>query len=405
MSVDNKGFVWTLATLLSGSTVACGSNDDEPGTLGPGSYAVATTQFSPEGETTLVGLVADPSEPQELDLSRTLEFGGAAALFGPDGRNVFALGTSDSPTLTRYELVDGALEERASVSLADYGISSGFKRPDLVPFVSSDKAYWLDDTSSQVVVWNPESMTVSGSFPLAGADRDGLLLELGEAVARDGLVFVSASYYDDAETTQPGAVLLVIDANKDELVDVLTYDDCGGSKSLALADDGTLYAATDPFIASLHALDAAFPAPCVLRVLPRARELDADFAISMLDLTDGRVAGGLVRGSDGSAYALALDEDLLEAPIGPDTDIYAPYEASAWSWWHFQLGSDAPGEQVVDVPPASAATRVLSAGEEDFISSTSFETGQTTLLVPREDGSLDAGLSMQGYPYGLIRLR
>lgn len=387
--------------------LACGSDDEpSPIELGPGRYAVAATQFSPEGQTTLVGLVEDPTQEQELDLRRALELGGAAALFGPDGRDLFALGTSDEPTLTRYELVEQRLEKRESVSLADYGITSGFKRPELVPFVAADKAYWLDDASAQVVVWNPESMEITGSFSLEGAQREGAMLELGEAVKRDELVFVSASYYLEDETTLPGAVLLVLDTTKDELVDVLTSDACGGAEALLLAGDGTLYAATDPFSASLHALQkpADFPAPCLLRVLPGERELDASFQVATAELTGGNLSGGLVRGAGGSAYLLALHEELLDEPIGADTDIYAPYEASAWRWWRVELGSEQAGELVEDVPAGSAATRVLTAGKQDFISLTSFDTGMTTLLVPRADGSLTPGLQMLGYPYGLIQL-
>jgi hypothetical protein len=393
--------------LLAAGLVGCGDDgaDADSIDLGPGSYAVAATQFSPEGETTLVALVEDPSREQDLDTTRALELGGSAALFGPDGRNLFALGTSDGPTLTRYELTDGELVKRASLSLSDSGISSAFKRPELVPFLSQDKAYWIDDASAQVVVWNPEEMSISGSFSFEGAQQEGLMLEVGEAVVRGDLVFVSASYYDADDNTVPGAVLLVLDTARDELVDVVESDACGG-ESLLLEADGTLYAATDPFSASLHALQkpAGFPAPCLLRVLPGEREFDDSFQIATAELTGGHLSGGLVRGHGGAAYLLALHEELLAEPIGDDTDIYAPYEATAWRWWRVELGRDAAGEQVDDVPAGSAATRVLSAGGRDFISSTSFETGETTLLVPREDGSLTPGLKMVGYPYGLIQL-
>ena len=46
-------------------------------------------------------------------------------------------------------------------------------------------------------------------------------------------------------------------------------------------------------------------------------------------------------GSDGRYYLLAFRADLLETPIGPDTDICAPHEAEAWRWWSASLdGAD-----------------------------------------------------------------
>ncbi|MET0410477.1 MAG: hypothetical protein ABW217_04250 [Polyangiaceae bacterium] len=43
------------------------------------------------------------------------------------------------------------------------------------------------------MIWDPSTMTVSGTFSLEGAEREGSVFELGEAVVRDGLVYVSGS--------------------------------------------------------------------------------------------------------------------------------------------------------------------------------------------------------------------
>jgi hypothetical protein len=400
--------VLALSLVLGLSSFACSESTTDPSDTGGGSYAIATTIFQADGQTSLVALHEDPASEGVLDTTRALEVGGAAALFGKGGKSFFALGTSDEPVLTRYEVSDrNELLERERMSLQGYEVDSGFLRPDLVPFISDTKAYWIDDVRLQVVVWNPKTMEVTGSFSLVAAEREGASLELGEAMLRGDSVFVSASYRGEDELDQGEAVVLVIDAERDELENVITDPRCGSTKEIAADQDGTLYVASEALAASQHALDrpAGYPAPCVLRIPADAKKLDPDFYIAMPDLVGGRSAGRLVTGLGGHAYVLALHEELLAEPIGDDTDLYAPWESAAWRWWRISLGDASPGQLVEDAPIAGAASRVLRAGGRDFISALSIESGSTTLLVPTQGGGLRPGLEVSGYPYGLIKLR
>lgn len=373
-------------------------------------YAIATTQFLPDGRITLLTLVDDPTAAGELDTAQAIELGGSAALFGRDGRSIFAVGGSDSAVLTRYEIAaDGALVEGPRLSFANTGISSAFKRPGLVPFISDTKAYWLDDSTEQVVVWNPETMTIDRTFSLASAVREGTVFELNErAVLRDdGLLFVGVDHRtaDDGEIGL--AVVLVIDTATDAIVEVLEDDRCGNMEHLVLDATGAIYAGSGAIAAVLHALDrpAGYPAPCILRIAPGARAFDPGFHVTIPSLVGGRSGGRLVAGQNGQAFVLALDEERLDFVIGPDTDMWAPWEATAWQWWRIELGSALPGVLVDGAPIASAAGHVLQAGGQDFAAHVSFEEGATTLLVPDENGNLDAGLHMVGVPYGLVKVR
>jgi hypothetical protein len=378
------------------------------GELGRGEYVISTTLFSPDGDaTSLVTLVEDPAAPSSLDTSRSLEVGGAAALFGGDGRGVFALGSSDSPTITRYEVSEtGELIEGARMSLAGLGFSSGFKRANLVPFLSASKAYWLDDITSQGVIWDPSTMTISGTFSLEGAERDDAVFELGEAVVRDGLVYVSGAYRNEDETEGGIAVALVIDGDTDEVVEVASDERCGQAVSIIEVGE-TLYFGTGTLGASFYAMQrpADYPAPCVLRMLPGEQVFDSDFYLGLNEVTDGRPAGGLVAGAGGDAYVLAFDESLLDEPITPASEIFSAYEAPAWSWWRFPLDASEAGEPIDTVPAASASSLVLNAGGREYITQLDRESGTTRLLLPSNDGTLSQGLEVSGYPYGLIRLR
>lgn len=396
-----------VAALALASLAACSGADATNTTLGTGRHVISTTLFQPDGETSLVGLVEDPGAPGVFDVGTALEVGGAAALFGDDGKNVFSLGSSDSATVTRYELADGRLIERGSLSLQPFGISSAFKRPELVPMISPTKAYWVDDTSAQIVIWNPDAMTVTGTISLAAAQREGLLLEVGQAVARDGLVFISANYRDDADGEAGLAVALVVDTESDTLLEVATDPRCGGTLDIARGPGGVLYFASNTLAASFYALGrfADYPAPCVLRIAPGQQSFDPDYHVSMLDLTGGLAAGQLVIGGAGRAFLLALHPELLETPLTPDTELFAPYEASAWRWWSVDLEGGEAATRIEDAPPRSASNRSLSAGGVEYIANLDPDAGTTTLMVPQADGRLTFGLEVAGYPYGLIQVR
>jgi len=401
---------FSMITIMAfGFAAGCDSAESDDPFVG-GRFAVTATIFQPDGETSLVGLVDDPGVPAELDPARAVEVGGAAAIFGLDGTAVFSLGSSDSPTLTRYEVKpDGELVQRREVmSLAPYGITSGFKRPELVPFVSAAKAYWIDDVSLQVVVWDPSEMTLTSSFSLSSAEREGLFLEVGEAVVRqDGSVVVSVNYRQEDEGEAGQAVAILIDSANDSVTGVVTDDRCGGTLDIAAQDDGTLYFASNAFAASLHALQRpqGYPSPCILRIQAGETRFDPEFHVAIPDLTDGHSGGNLVMGVDGHAYVLALHTELLDAAIGPETDLFAPWESTAWRWWRVDTGFATPGVLLEEAPIRSGASRVLRAGGREFIAHANIETGTSTLLVPTADGDLQPGLVVNGYPYGLIALR
>ena len=405
------------ACLLAASVLAaaCGEDavdagaDAMPAATGP-LYAVATTQFLPDGLLSLVALVEDPGAPGTLDPAQALEVGGAASIYGMDGQGAFAVGSSESPVITRYEVAaDGSLVEGERLSLANLGVSAAFKREGLVPVLSETKAYWLDDTTQQGVVWNPQEMVIDGSFSLAAAAREGFELELGErAVLRDdGLLFVGARYRTADDGEAGTAAALVIDTATDELLEVIEDTRCGDTVHIVAAADGTLYFGSGAVAAVLHALQRPvdYPAPCLLRVLPGEQGFDPDFHAVIPDLVEGRTAGRLVAGADGSAYLLALHEEELGIELGPTTEIWEPWDAVAWRWWRLELGASTSATLVEGTPLASAAGHVLFADGQDYITNVRVDDGVTTLLVAGDDGALQAGLEAPGLPYGLVRVR
>ena len=395
------GAVWCVTSCASSPEASIGSGD----------YVLATTIFDPEGANSLVRFVDDPTAALTLDTGVGIEVPGAASLFGEDGEHTFALGGSDAPTLTRYDVgADGALVASSEpMSLATYGITSGFKRPGLVPFVSRNKAYFLDDRSSQAIVFDPETMTISTSISLAAAERPDLILEFGErAVVRDEIVFVPARYRNADDGEAGLAAVLVIDTNTDTLLHVATDTRCGDTVHAIEGAGDALYFGTGTVGALFHArrFPAGYPEPCVLRIEKGQTTFDPDYHVSLAGRVGGRDAGRLIAGPNGHVFVLALHPELLETPIDESTPLWDPWEASAWRFWRISLDESAGvGTLVESAPASSAGGWSIHAGSYDYIARIRYDEGRTTLYSPREDGTLVAGLDVGGVPYGLVRVR
>ncbi|WP_157069483.1 hypothetical protein [Sandaracinus amylolyticus] len=396
-----------IAAALSG----CGEPSSSPPLTWDGDFVLSSTVFTPDSASSFVRVIEDPGTPAVVNADDALEVGGAAALFGFDGQRMFALGSSESPVITRHVVTsDGRLEEDGELSLAGggSGVASAFRRPGLVPFVSPTKAYFIDDVTKQVLVWNPTEMTLDGAISFASADREGLVIEVGErAVVRGEHLFVPVRYRTVEESDAGIAAALVFEHATDSFVGVVEDDRCGDTVHVVEASDGTLYFGSGTLGATFYALQrpAGYPAPCVLRIEPGETEFDPDFYVSIPSLVGDRPAGRLVAGVDGNAYVLALHTELLEAPLSDETELYAPWEASAWRWWGIELGATTPGTQLESTPVASGAGWALHAGDLQLVTQIRYDEGRTTLLVPQADGSLRAGLDVAGVPYSIVRLQ
>lgn len=396
------------ALLVMCAAVGCATTDEDDRELSLGDHVVATTMFTPDGETSLIGLVPDAAEPSLFDRTRALERGGASAIFAARGGRVFSLGSAEDPTVIRYAVSDGEFAETGRMSLAAAGLSSSFKRSGLVPFVSDTKAYWLDDGSKQVVIWDPSDMSVTGTIPLDQVDDPAYpTWEFGErAVVRDGLLFVGLRYRRGDDGEAGIAAGLVLNTETNQVVSVLRDKRCGDTVHV-LDVLGTLYFGSGAIAAILHRLGnpADYPAPCLLRIPRGELSFDPHFHVTLPNLVEGRAAGRIAQGQDGTAYVMVLHEEELAAPLGPETELWAPWEAAAWRWWRIELETGAPGRTVEGPPLATPAGWLLSDGERDYIPHVDIEAGETTLFVAQEGGGLAAGLRVPGLPYGIAKLR
>src|SRR5690606_35985490 len=121
-----------------------------------------------------------------------------------------------APTITRYTIdEDGALARGESISLSSYGVDSLW---DTLYIVSPTKAYYPDRAGTQLIVWNPTEMTVTGSIALPETARDGFLALYGYApILRGKTLLISVGWFDweEYDSVLGESGLIAIDTEAD----------------------------------------------------------------------------------------------------------------------------------------------------------------------------------------------
>jgi len=418
--LDSKTSRLGLATALLLSTLACedsarvidasGGAEPPDETLEPTPapdplYAITGTTFGPEGNSSYVALVPSLERDTEIDYGSVLEVAGGASIFGLDGQRFFAVGYDDQPAITRFDIDEqNRFVERESVSLQGYGLDSMWRDPGLVPILSDTKAYIVDSDTRSVVVWDPASMLVSGSFALDGvadAAYPDLAFEPDPTRRGDELLIVATHQSETA--TAPFSTLIVLDTANDRVASVVREERCGGLWSSVQVANGDTYFATGPWDAAQnHALGAAVAGPpCVVRVKAGESVFDPEYFVTASELTLGRATGGLVSGPNDTAYVKALEESQL--PAGADFD--AVWGGAAWHWWQVDLAAATPATLVEDLPSSSAGGGELVVQGRAYALNVAADFATTTLVDMGGEAGPSEQLTVRGWPYGIVRVR
>jgi hypothetical protein len=368
-------------------------------------YAIASTSFGPEGETSYVALVPSLSASTSIDYDRVLQVAGGASVFGQSGGRFFGLGKGEEPTITRFDVsADGVPVEAGTLSLLAYGIANTWIDPGLVPILSETKAYVIDSSQMQVIVWSPSTMTVTGSFPLEGVSLpDHETLFEPDPTLRDGQLLIGA-LHNRGDVTATVSTLVVLDVESDRLVRVARDERCGGLWDSVLDSRGDVYLATGVWDAAQNRTlgDAISGTPCLVRVKAGQTEFDPEYFVEMSTFAAGRTAGALVGGARDQAFIKVLDEAGL-GEIGAESfdDVWS---GAHWQWWRIQLGSSAAAEATGSMPPSAAASGMLSVDGTAFVRNAAADFSETTLL-DMSGGEPRAELTLRGFPYGIVRVR
>jgi hypothetical protein len=279
----------SLALLLAVS--ACGSRDDTIiGGAGTGAEAatntntapavmVAVANRSPEGTNFYVG--AYPELPAEVDLSGMLET--------PSGQNAAAFNGSiyvwspDSGIYTRYAVDDQMrLSQSGAVSFVNLGGTGNV----MTQFISPTRAYSMTRDNLQIIVWNPESMTISGEIDTSAAlDPNYAEFDYGEPVVFGDYVAWPILWYSyDDFDFKPSVDVIFASSSSNEPAFAVSDSRCGGGWSLFTDDRGDLYALGNAWFGFAHFFDqdpSRQPNDCLLRIPLGSTTFDPDFYVDL----------------------------------------------------------------------------------------------------------------------------
>lgn len=313
----------------------------------------------------------------ELKLEDGFELRGSCVARGED---LFVAGR-DSPVLTRFAISDsGVPEETGRLSFAPTGLSTISTRSSRFQFFSDTKAYLLDPTNREVIIWNPRDLELVGSFPIPGLDPPPGFVSAGiGGIARvDNRIIVPFWQGTADGVTAPRTAFAFIDGDTDSAtVDVIT--NCGGINWSKVTSSGDIYFSTGgaTVAAGIAGVPGTSP-PCMVRVGAGESQVDDSFFFSPNDYTGAPTAALLPAPGDRS-YVIAYDEALGPAPGGlsPIEVIFAP----AWGLHSVaEVGVSTTATRVQDVEPAAGRPTAFLVDDRAYISLGAADFSSSTLV-------------------------
>jgi hypothetical protein len=312
---------------------ACGS-DGNVGSAGDARFLTNSVVFGDEANTSYVSLLPDLSSP-EIDLSAAREFSGWADVWVHDEHVYIADG--EAPLVTKFALRDGQLVERGRISFQGRGAPSAAFWTNL--FVSAHKAYLFNIDAREVVIWDPETMEITGSFELPELpDRGAQTLQVPSAdrssVVRGDRAYVPTLWANwDEFSLSEDSVILVIDTKLDKVIDTLSVP-CTNLNVATQDDEGAIYFSNWVFSIAATLMQGK-PSACAVRIPAGSDQLDAEWSLTFADVTDGREAAALQYLGDGKALMSVFHDE--RASIDRETDPNELIATANWKFWAIDL--------------------------------------------------------------------
>lgn len=382
---------------------------DEPGPDGNNNpdtplYAFTTQVISGEESQSYVVLTDTVDHSEPLSLVNSIEIPGRALGVGVAKSGTLFVAGDEGPTVTRYELTsEGRLEQKGNpVSFAGKGVAQIGEYQNQFQFVSETKAYYFDNRTSQVIIWNPQEMTVTGSIPINGLAVAGATTTFAtHPVRRPDQVIMPVGWRlaTGAVTKQAGVIVL---DTKNDTATLKTDDRCGYVRDGVVGPDGMVYLATEVYGAAVYRVAGGeTPVPCLLRFNPQTLEFDASFFKELSSFVGGGTVGSLLPGPQGTAYLRVLDESVYTVQPGAAARVVA--SASAWRWWQLRLDT-LTATRIEGLPATTGSTFLFQAGDRTVY--TEFTSGSAATNVrDLSDQSGKVTMNLKGISFSFLQVR
>jgi hypothetical protein len=393
---------FALCGLLLGA-LSCGASDQgaEDHAGSEPLYLAMTRVWDDTTTTSYLHVLTSLDAGTEVDTKQALELSGPAKLFSY-GKLWFAVGQGDSPTITRYSLDErGRLAKGDSISLQPFGVQDLW---DSLYFVSAEKAYYPDTGGSQLIVWNPTTMEVTGTVQLPETVRDGYLSYYGiTPITRGNKLIFSVGWFDwlTNDTILPESGLVVLDTETDTVERFDSDERCAGITQAIQLPNGDAYFVSSAMASAAHELERLEQAPCALRVRAREDAFDAEYSAKLSDLSGEALIGEPAPGVGNTLLLRALDPDLVE--VSEQTHTWDFTGQAKWRWLSWDVSSDEVAS-LEKLPAATADAFWFRLDGKVLASQTNAEYTETKLVDVSESDPRDA-LTFPGFLQSVARIR
>jgi hypothetical protein len=393
--------IWALAL----PSLACSSKENRTGAQFDGSgplYAVSNTLLITDSVTSYVTVVDSLEAGTEVALDRALEFPGSARAYGRERANVVYLTSSEAPTMTEVTFDStGVPSKGRTVSFANLGVDAT-SGGNVNLHLSATKAYFVSQSSLEIVVWNPERMEVIKTVPLElrpPANYPDVYFYPQPILVGDSLVLLSNVA---GEVSGPGVFVTVVDTRDDRIDSTTLEPRCHSLLQSGVDAGGDRYFASSDYAASEHFLyPDLVPAPCMLRMSKGALEFDAEWSRTL----DGELGTGIWTGvtqGAGKLYVQGTPDDTSAIAAAAETGAYEVSVGQPWSWYSLIDGDSEPtsADTGLEFPPSFAP---IPVDGDAYVAV--FDDVNTTLVNLTGSDEPEPGVEVPGFVYSVVRFR
>jgi len=376
MKFFKQTFKMALCLFLAGTVVSCSEDDDESNSSKMDYVLLSFNNASTSGS-------ASYMLPFNLtDTTVSLTTSNATETTSDNSPSGFAYNESvyldeyKNSTISKWDLDDeGNLSKYGKLKVADMGY------PSNICFKSSEEAFVGGPGSFKIAIFNPSTMTRTGSIDLSSVSRAGEITNFpstGDSVQTElvsemiirGDYMYAALYYCEISTWTPNTAsceIVVIDLTK---VDASSSDNSaavvkrisdsrgsytggwatgGGSSFMILDEDDDIYVLCHNMWGQYSSL-TGLPA-CVLRIKDGETDFDDSYYFDVEAASTGYAVMGLEYAGDGVFFGLGQDPTQID-PENP----YSYFTDPIYQWYKFDLDSK-KATKVIDTYTKAAITK------------------------------------------------
>lgn len=368
-------------------------------------YVLSLDIRTPDAAFGYLAVVPSLTEQTNIDLSSSLELTGNAVAFGRPGSGVVYVTSSEAGTLTEVAFdargvpTPGRVLSFAPLSV---GRTSG---GNVNYFASADRAYHVNQQTLDVIVWNPQTMSIITSFA-TGLDIDegytARVFQQQPVVVGDQLLL--ASYQSDEDGITEGVTTLsVVDMQADRVVS--STEDARCSAMIAFAPDpaGDLY-----FTSSITHAGHYFVTPelvphppCMLRIRNGETQFDPAWSRSLTSELGTRIWTGVAPGNS-SVLVQSVRED--EPAVMAAVEAVEVGNARPWTW-HEVPGEDAARPLDTALTQPVYLTGIPVDGRYYLVARDDLRAGPSTLVDTAANGGPRSGIVTPGVVRNIVRIR